>query len=159
MKLLQESTRRLSRLTFSSWGLTNSTSPFACLLRCEEDPVWKTIKFKYHQEVKKPNGDQYAADSIFYLVLGIQEYLFEVSIIEQWYNFASWCTISRDRGDVLFDWVIVHHSLIWPEWADRQYLHGHVLRPLHIGASWSCQGLQASCELFHSKHSKLSKHT
>ena len=32
------------------------------------------------QEVKKPNGDQYAADSIFYLVLGIQEYLFEVNI-------------------------------------------------------------------------------
>ena len=31
--------------------------------------------------MKKPNGDQYAADSIFYLVLGIQEYLFEVSII------------------------------------------------------------------------------
>jgi len=29
------------------------------------------------KEVKKPNGDQYAADSIFYLVLGIQEYLFE----------------------------------------------------------------------------------
>ena len=32
------------------------------------------------QEVKKPNGDQYAADSIFYLVLGIQEYLFEVNV-------------------------------------------------------------------------------
>ena len=30
--------------------------------------------------MKKPNGDQYAADSIFYLVLGIQEYLFEVSV-------------------------------------------------------------------------------
>jgi len=29
------------------------------------------------KEVKKPNGDQYAADSILYLVLGIQEYLFE----------------------------------------------------------------------------------
>jgi len=29
------------------------------------------------KEVKKPNGDAYAADSIFYLVLGIQEYLFE----------------------------------------------------------------------------------
>ena len=39
------------------------------------------MKFKCLQEVKKPNGDQYAADSIFYLVLGIQEYLFEVSII------------------------------------------------------------------------------
>ena len=30
--------------------------------------------------MKKPNGDQYAADSIFYLVLGIQEYLFEVNV-------------------------------------------------------------------------------
>jgi len=29
------------------------------------------------KEVKKPNGESYAADSIFYLVLGIQEYLFE----------------------------------------------------------------------------------
>ena len=146
MKLLQESTRRLSRLTFSSWGLTNSTSPFACLLRCEEGLVWQTIKFKCLQEVKKPNGDQYAADSIYYLVLGIQEYLFEVSIIEQ-----SWCTIKRNRGDVLFEWLSVHHSFLWPERADWQYLHGHVLRPLHIGASWSCQGLQASCELFHIK--------
>ena len=29
------------------------------------------------KEVKKPNGDAYAADSILYLSLGIQEYLFE----------------------------------------------------------------------------------
>jgi len=34
------------------------------------------------KEVKKPNGDAYAADSIFYLVLGIQEYLFENSRID-----------------------------------------------------------------------------
>ena len=31
------------------------------------------------KEVKKPNGDAYAADSIFYLVLGIQEFLQENS--------------------------------------------------------------------------------
>ena len=29
------------------------------------------------KEVRKPNGDTYASDSIFYLTLGIQEYLFE----------------------------------------------------------------------------------
>lgn len=29
------------------------------------------------KEVKKPNGDPYASDSILYLTLGIQEYLFE----------------------------------------------------------------------------------
>lgn len=29
------------------------------------------------KEVRKPNGDIYAADSVFYLSLGIQEYLFE----------------------------------------------------------------------------------
>lgn len=29
------------------------------------------------KEVKKPNGDSYAPDSILYLTLGIQEYLFE----------------------------------------------------------------------------------
>jgi len=34
------------------------------------------------KEVKKPNGDSYAADSVFYLVLGIQEYLFENSRID-----------------------------------------------------------------------------
>ena len=34
------------------------------------------------KEVKKPNGDAYAADSIFYLVLGIQEFLFENSRID-----------------------------------------------------------------------------
>ena len=34
------------------------------------------------KEVKKPNGDAYAADSIFYLVLGIQEYLFENTRID-----------------------------------------------------------------------------
>ena len=28
------------------------------------------------KEVKKPNGDAYAADSILYLVLGIQGYMF-----------------------------------------------------------------------------------
>jgi len=34
------------------------------------------------KEVKKPNGDSYAADSILYLVLGIQEYLFENNRID-----------------------------------------------------------------------------
>jgi hypothetical protein len=34
------------------------------------------------KEVKKPNGDAYAPDSIFYLTLGIQEYLFENSRID-----------------------------------------------------------------------------
>ena len=29
------------------------------------------------KEVRKPNGDPYASDSILYLTLGIQEYLFE----------------------------------------------------------------------------------
>ena len=29
------------------------------------------------KEVRKPNGDIYAADSILYLAMGIQEYLFE----------------------------------------------------------------------------------
>merc|ERR1719244_908753 len=34
------------------------------------------------KEVKKPNGDNYAADSVFYLVLGIQEFLFENTRID-----------------------------------------------------------------------------
>ncbi|OWF50942.1 Zinc finger MYM-type protein 3 [Mizuhopecten yessoensis] len=34
------------------------------------------------KEVRKPNGDEYAPDSIYYLCLGIQQYLFESSRID-----------------------------------------------------------------------------
>ncbi len=43
-------------------------------LRCDELSYTLCMFVK---EVKKPNGEQYAPDSVLYLALGIQEYLFE----------------------------------------------------------------------------------
>ncbi len=43
-------------------------------LRCDELSYTLCM---FVREVKKPNGDSYAPDSILYLTLGIQEYLFE----------------------------------------------------------------------------------
>lgn len=46
------------------------------------------------KEVKKPNGDCYAPDSILYLTLGIQEYLFENGRIDNIFtdqvSFENW---------------------------------------------------------------------
>ena len=41
------------------------------------------------KEVKKPNGDAYAADSILYLVLGIQGYIFVILTLRQG-NYFPW---------------------------------------------------------------------
>jgi len=46
------------------------------LLKLRTDELYFTLCM-FVKEVKKPNGDKYSADSIYYLLLGIQEYLFE----------------------------------------------------------------------------------
>ena len=40
-------------------------------------PFVKPMYLNSNYQVKKPNGDNYAADSVLYLTYGIQEYLFE----------------------------------------------------------------------------------
>ena len=51
------------------------------------------------KEVKKPNGDAYAADSILYLVLGIQGYIFVILPFSQG-NYFPWKTLDIRKNNV-----------------------------------------------------------
>ncbi|CAG5123759.1 unnamed protein product, partial [Candidula unifasciata] len=46
------------------------------LLKCTTEDLNNTLCM-FIREVRKPNGDEYSPDSIYYLCLGIQQYLFE----------------------------------------------------------------------------------
>lgn len=56
--------------------------PFKCdLLQLTADELNYSLCL-FVKEVRKPNGSEYAPDTIYYLVLGIQQYLFEHNRID-----------------------------------------------------------------------------
>ena len=63
------------------------------------------------KEVKKPNGDPYAPDSIFYLTLGIQEYLFENSRIDNIFTDQYYETFTSALHEVVNDFKLPVNEL------------------------------------------------
>ena len=63
------------------------------------------------KEVKKPNGDSYAADSIFYLVLGIQEFLFENSRIDNIFTDVYYDPFTSGLHEVVKDFKLPVNEL------------------------------------------------
>ncbi|XP_077977810.1 zinc finger MYM-type protein 3-like [Glandiceps talaboti] len=51
------------------------------ILQCSADEINYSL-FHFLKEVRKPSGDEYTPDTIFYLCLGIQQYLFENGRVE-----------------------------------------------------------------------------
>ncbi len=63
------------------------------------------------KEVKKPNGDSYAPDSVFYLTLGIQEYLFENSRIDNIFMDQYYETFTSALHEVVQDFKLPVNEL------------------------------------------------
>jgi len=63
------------------------------------------------KEVKKPNGDSYAADSILYLVLGIQEYLFENGRIDNIFTDSYYDPFTSALHEVVKDFKLPVNEL------------------------------------------------
>ncbi|XP_064180423.1 uncharacterized protein LOC135249061 [Anguilla rostrata] len=59
---------------------------------------------RFIEEVRRPNGERYTPDSIFYLCLGIQQYLFENGRIENLFTDPLYSEFSLQITSMLRDW-------------------------------------------------------
>ena len=63
------------------------------------------------KEVRKPNGDPYASDSILYLTLGIQEYLFENGRIDNIFTDMYYEPFTSANHEVIKDFKLPINEL------------------------------------------------
>ncbi|KAG9333324.1 hypothetical protein JZ751_012857, partial [Albula glossodonta] len=59
---------------------------------------------RFIKEVRRPNGELYSPDSIFYLCLGLQQYLLENGRIENLFTDELYSTFTLDITNMLRDW-------------------------------------------------------
>lgn len=80
------------------------------LLKLRADELNFTLCM-FVKEVKKPNGEDYAADSILYLTLGIQEYLFENGRIDNIFTDVYYEPFTNTLHDVVKDFKLPVNEL------------------------------------------------
>ena len=64
------------------------------------------------KEVRKPNGDIYAADSILYLAMGIQEYLFENGRIDNIFTDTYYDAFTTALHEVIKEFKLPTNEMI-----------------------------------------------
>ncbi|XP_008301887.1 zinc finger MYM-type protein 4 isoform X2 [Stegastes partitus] len=82
-------------------------------------------------EVKRPNGEPYSSDSLFYLCLGIQQYLFENGRVENIFMDRFYSKFSNEFTDMLRGFK--------PSITDGGYIHSRVEEEF----LWDCKQLGA----------------
>uniref|UniRef100_A0A3Q2XPZ2 TRASH domain-containing protein n=1 Tax=Hippocampus comes TaxID=109280 RepID=A0A3Q2XPZ2_HIPCM len=70
------------------------------LLRCTSAELSYGL-CRFITEVKRPSGEPYAADSLFYLCLGIQQHLFENGRVENIFTDSFYCKFSTEFTNML----------------------------------------------------------
>ncbi|XP_051928471.1 zinc finger MYM-type protein 4 isoform X2 [Hippocampus zosterae] len=70
------------------------------LLRCTSAELSYGL-CRFIAEVKRPSGEPYAADSLFYLCLGIQQHLFENGRVENIFTDGFYCKFSTEFTNML----------------------------------------------------------
>uniref|UniRef100_A0A8C5DRR3 TRASH domain-containing protein n=1 Tax=Gouania willdenowi TaxID=441366 RepID=A0A8C5DRR3_GOUWI len=83
------------------------------------------------REVRRPNGEPYSTDSLFYLCLGIQQYLFENSRVENIFMDHFYTKFSTDFTNMLRSFT--------PSITSSGYIHSRV----EEGFLWDCKQLGA----------------
>ncbi|KAL1256000.1 hypothetical protein QQF64_014061 [Cirrhinus molitorella] len=86
---------------------------------------------KFISEVRRPNGEKYSPDSIFYLCLGIQQYLFENNRMENIFADVFYAKFSHEMSNILRGWK--------PTILPSGYVHSRV-EEYHL---WDCKQLGA----------------
>uniref|UniRef100_A0A8C1GSG5 Zinc finger MYM-type protein 4-like n=1 Tax=Cyprinus carpio TaxID=7962 RepID=A0A8C1GSG5_CYPCA len=86
---------------------------------------------KFISEVRPPNGEKYSPDSIFYLCLGIQKYLFENNRMENIFADVFYTKFCQELSNLLRGWK--------PTILPSGYVHSRV-EEYHL---WDCKQLGA----------------
>lgn len=86
---------------------------------------------KFISEVRRPNGEKYSPDSIYYLCLGIQQHLFENSRMENIFADLFYTKFSQTMSSLLKDWK--------PTILPSGYVHSRVEEEY----LWGCKQLGA----------------
>ncbi|XP_050993318.1 zinc finger MYM-type protein 4 isoform X3 [Labeo rohita] len=86
---------------------------------------------KFISEVRRPNREKYSPDSIFYLCLGIQQYLFENNRMENIFADVFYAKFSHEMSNILRGWK--------PTILPSGYVHSRV-EEYHL---WDCKQLGA----------------
>ncbi|XP_005159757.1 uncharacterized protein isoform X2 [Danio rerio] len=86
---------------------------------------------KFITEVRRPNGEKYSPDSIYYLCLGIQQYLFENNRMENIFSDVFYTKFCWEMSNILKGWK--------PTILPNGYIHSRVEEEF----LWNCKQLGA----------------
>ncbi|XP_024863783.1 zinc finger MYM-type protein 4 isoform X3 [Kryptolebias marmoratus] len=101
------------------------------ILQCDSAELSVALS-RFVREVRRPNGDAYSPDSIFYLCLGIQEYLFEKGRIENIFTDELYSQFAGEISGMLRLWKpkLLPSGGVVPSRVEESYL-------------WECKQLGA----------------
>ncbi|XP_077587739.1 zinc finger MYM-type protein 4-like isoform X2 [Stigmatopora nigra] len=101
------------------------------ILQCDSAELSYALSH-FVKEVRRPNGEAYSADSIFYLCLGIQQYLFTKGRIENIFN------------DELYSQFALEISAMLRLWKPKQLPNGSLMSSrVEESFLWECKQLGA----------------
>ncbi|XP_016365832.1 zinc finger MYM-type protein 4-like isoform X3 [Sinocyclocheilus rhinocerous] len=116
----------IETLKFGSCSMTLKEDLLKC---CTAELSYGLCKFI--SEVRRPNGEKYSPDSIFYLCLGIQQYLFENNRMENIFADVFYTKFCHEMSNILRGWK--------PTILPSGYVHSRV-EEYHL---WDCKQLGA----------------
>ncbi|TSK28205.1 Zinc finger MYM-type protein 4 [Bagarius yarrelli] len=120
------------------------------LLQCSTTELSYGLS-KFVTEVRRPNGENYKSDSIYYLCLGIQQHLFENSRMENIFTDCFYNKFSQAVSSLLKDWK----PTILPSAQHRRLSFAQVMRCTRS----QCDGNKTSCLRFYPPVHKDDKNT
>ncbi|XP_016298822.1 zinc finger MYM-type protein 4-like isoform X2 [Sinocyclocheilus anshuiensis] len=116
----------IETLKFGSRSMTLKEDLLKC---CTAELSYGLCKFI--SEVRRPSGEKYSPDSIFYLCLGIQQYLFENNRMENIFADVFYTKFCHEMSNILRGWK--------PTILPSGYVHSRV-EEYHL---WDCKQLGA----------------
>ncbi|XP_052440707.1 zinc finger MYM-type protein 4 isoform X2 [Carassius gibelio] len=116
----------METLKFGSRSMTLKEDLLKC---CTAELSYGLCKFI--SEVRRPNGEKYSPDSIFYLCLGIQQYLFDNNRMENIFADVFYAKFCHEMSNILRGWK--------PTILPSGYVHSRV-EEYHL---WDCKQLGA----------------
>uniref|UniRef100_A0A673H3Q2 Zinc finger MYM-type containing 4 n=1 Tax=Sinocyclocheilus rhinocerous TaxID=307959 RepID=A0A673H3Q2_9TELE len=116
----------METLKFGSRSMTLKEDLLKC---CTAELSYGLCKFI--SEVRRPNGEKYSPDSIFYLCLGIQQYLFENNRMENIFADVFYAKFCHEMSNILRQWK--------PTILPSGYVHSRVEEEY----LWNCKQLGA----------------
>ena len=136
-----------TRITYYSHVIFNRLKLFKTdLLQCTADELNYSLCL-FVKEVRKPNGDEYAPDSIYYLCLGmfLVILIIFISICSQ---FVYFCNRLKNYYFCLYPRVILFRYPTVSVWkfTNRQYIYRHIFWEVYGMSEWGSTELWSTTE-------------